>query len=88
MVEAFAPDTADQPFYVAVLPRRCVRREEWVYAQAGYGFGEQIAELRIAISQKESGRCVITERVSQLLSTPVSGGIGRDVEMGDSPPLV
>lgn len=56
MVEAFAPDTADEPSYVAVLPRRCVRREERVYAQCSYGLGEQFAVLRIAISQKESER--------------------------------
>jgi hypothetical protein len=82
VIQALAPDRADEPLYERVLPR-AVRRRETLHAVPKW-----LPINPVAVAE-ETGRCgVVREGVDGLLRGPARGGVLGYVEVDDAPALV
>ena len=70
MVEALAPNRADEPFHEWILPRTLGRCEDFVDAQAVYSVSEGLAIDGVAIAEVVGRRGVVREGVHDLLGRP------------------
>src|SRR6516165_8200443 len=84
MVEALAPNRADEPFHEWILPRTLGRCEDFVDAQAVYSVSEGLAIDGVAIAEEVGRRGVVREGVHDLLGRPVRGGVFGEVEVDDA----
>ena len=78
MIEAFAPDRADQPLNVSVLPRRPGRGRAIADAQPAQTPLHDRAIGCVVVSHQECGCFLPREGLDDLPRYPFVGGVGRD----------
>ena len=88
MVGALSADRTDQPFHEWILPRRSVRRDDFVDVEIPRSLLEDAAVDRVPISQQVARRRVPWARFLQLLSGPFCGRMRGDVEMEHTSPIM
>ncbi len=81
MVETLAPNGADQPFDISILPGRTSSREDFVDAHGARCCAKQLAVAGIAVAQKESRRCIPGKGMPKLLRRPLGRVMGSGAEM-------
>ena len=87
VIQALAPDRADEPLHERVLPRALRRREDFGDPHALHSAAKMLAKHLVVVGE-EIGRCgVVWEGVDDLLGGPGSSRVPGDVEV-DHPPAV
>jgi hypothetical protein len=74
MIQALAPDRADEPFRERVLPRTLRRRENFVDAHALHTMPELLTVDLVTIPEQIDGGGLVGEGVHNLLGGPGGGG--------------
>jgi len=88
VIEALAPDRADETFRERVLPRALRRRENLFDGHALYAAPKWLTVDAIAVAD-EIGRCrLVREGLDDLLSGPLGGGVLSDIEVQNPPAVV
>jgi len=87
VVKALPPDRADDPFAVAVLPRRPARDDDRFDAHAIQRVDDLLPIDSIPIPDQGAGCRVKRERLDQLQTGPFGGGVSRHVEVNDAPSI-
>src|SRR2546426_12194526 len=82
MIQAFAPDRADEALREGVLPRALGRRQDFIDPYALHALPEPVTVDRVAIAEKIGRRGVVREGVHDLLGGPVGGWVFGHVEVG------
>ena len=88
MIQALAPDRADEALCEGVLPRALRRRQDFTDAHALHALPEHVTVDRVAIAEEIGGREVFWEGVRDLLGGPVGGGVLGHVEVDDAAAMV
>jgi hypothetical protein len=88
MVQALAPDRADQSLREGVLPRAVRRRQDFTDGHALEALAEHLTVDRVAVAKEVGGGGVVREGVHDLLGRPGGGGMLGDIEVEDAPPVV
>jgi hypothetical protein len=88
VIQTFAPDRADQALHERVLPGALGGGEDFLDIHALHAAPKVLAVDLVAVA-KEIARCgVVRERVDDLLSGPVGGGVLGHVEVDDPSAMV
>jgi len=89
VVQAFAPDRANDSLGVGVLPGGLRSGDGLLYAQPCYPATERIAVDGVTISEQVSGLGPFSrEGFDDLACGPLGGGMGGDVEVKDASGLL
>ena len=88
VIQTLAPDGADEPLREGVLPRALRRREDFTDTHALHALPEHVTVDLVAVAKEIARRGVVRERVDDLLSGPVGGGVFGHVEVDDPPAVV
>jgi hypothetical protein len=88
MVQALAPDRADEPLREGILPRAVRGRENLLDPHALHAVPKLLAVDLVTIAQKIGGRGVVREGVHDLLGGPAGGGVLGHVEVDDPPAVL
>ena len=89
VVQAFAPDRADDSLGVGVLPGGLGRSEDLPDTDSPDDPAELVAVCTIPIPQQVSGLGLLSgEGLPDLLGGPRGGGMSGDVEMEDTPAVM
>ena len=88
LIHTLASNRINQAFRVRVLPWRSRRRDHFFDAHAMDALLEYAAVDSIAITNQESRRRIVRKCFDDLLGSPSSRRIRRDVEINDVPPIV
>src|SRR3989442_239815 len=88
MIQAFAPDRADEALREGVLPRALGRRQDFIVPYALHALPEHVTVDRVAIAEKIGRRGVFREGVHDLLGGPVGGWVFGHVEVDDAAAMV
>ena len=88
VIQALAPDRADEPLREGVLPRALRRRENLLDPHAPHAVPKWLTIDLVTITQEIDRRGLVREGVHDLLSGPVSGGVLGHVEVDDPPAVV
>jgi hypothetical protein len=88
MVQALAPDRADEPLREGVLLRAGARRQHLTDPQALPSMPELLAVDLVAIAEEIGRRSVVREGLHDLLGGPMYGGVFGHVDVDDSPTAV
>ena len=88
VIQALAPDRADEPFREGILPRAVRGRENLLDPHAFHAVPKWPSVDLVAVTE-EIGRCgLVREGVDELLSGPGGGGMLGHVEVDDPPAVV
>ena len=88
VVEALAPDRADESLREGILPRAVRDRENFTDSHTRHTLPEDVTVDCVAVAE-EVGRCgIVGEGVYDLLGGPVGGGMFGHIEMDDPPAMV
>jgi hypothetical protein len=85
MIEAFATNGSDDPLDIGSLPRRARCRQDFANAHVSHLFSKFIAKGRIAVTQQVARKLVKGKGLAQLLSRPLRGRVGGDIEARATP---
>jgi hypothetical protein len=88
VVEAVAPNRADQAFGERILPRTSSSREDFLNPHTLHALSEGVAVDGVSIAQEVGRGRVVREGVHDLLSGPRRGGMLGDVEVQDPAAMV
>src|SRR5437879_9929021 len=77
VIQALAPDGADEPLREGVLPWAVRHREDFTDAHALHALPEHVTVDRVAIAEEVGRGGVVWEGVHDLLSRPGCGGDAR-----------
>jgi hypothetical protein len=88
MIQALAPDRADEPFREGILPRAVRRDEDFGDPHSLHSVPKLLAVDLVTVAQEIGGRGIVRERVHNLLSGPGRGGMLGDVEVDDTPAVM
>jgi len=88
MIQALAPDRADDPLDVGPLPGRPRCAEHFLDAEFLDLLGEVVAEDAVAVPQEIAWRGIPRKGLPELLGGPFCGGVRRDAEVQDPAALV
>ena len=88
VIQALAPNRADEPFGERILPRTVGRRKEVSDAHAFDTMPELLAVDSVTVVEEIGRRSVIREGIDDLLSRPVGSGVLGHVEVDDAPTMV
>src|SRR5208337_4096864 len=88
MIEALSPNGTNPPLHVGSLPRGSRRGQHFVDAHVSHLFSEVIAEDSIAVAEQVARHLVKGKGLPQLLSRPLSGGVGRHIEVKNATPVM
>jgi hypothetical protein len=88
MIQALAPDRADEALREGVLPRALRRRENFVDAQALEAMPELLTVDSVAIPEEIGRGGLVREGVHNLLGGPGGSGTLGDVEVDNAPAVV
>ena len=88
VIQALAPDGADEPLREGILPRALRRRENFIDAHALYAMPELLTVDLVTISEEIGRRGLVRKGVDELLSGPGSRGMLGDVEVDDPPAVM
>jgi len=87
-VEALATNGSDHSLYIGSLPRRARCRQDFADAHVSRLFSEVIAEDRIAVAQQVARELGEGKGLTQLLSCPLRGRVGGNIEVQDATPAI
>jgi hypothetical protein len=88
VIEAFAPDTANQTLQVATLPWTSWGYPNLLDAHTFNSSNEVVPVNSVSISQEISWRSVLRKRLQNLLCRPDRGRMICNIEMQDAPTVV
>jgi hypothetical protein len=88
MVQAFAPNGANDPFDIGSLPRSARCRQNFVNPHVCDLLAEFLPEDGVAIAQQVARNLLKRKRFSQLLSGPFRRWMGGHIEMENAPAVV
>ena len=88
MIQAFAPDRADEPFHERILSGAVRRRNDFLDLHALHSVPKLVAVDVVTIAQEIRRRGVVREGVHDLLGGPVGGGVLGHVEVDNPPAMV
>jgi hypothetical protein len=88
VIQALAPDRADEPLHEGVLPRAGGRGQHFTESHAFHALPERVTVDRVAIAKEVGWPGVVRERVHDLLGRPVCGGVFGHVEVDDAAAVV
>jgi Integrase core domain len=88
MIQALAPNRADEPLREGILPRAVGCREDLRDAHALYTMPELLAVDAVAIAEEIGRHGVVREGLHDLLGGPVRVGVLGHVEVDDAPAIV
>ena len=88
VIQALAPDRADEPLHERVLPRALRRGEKLLDPHAVHAVPKWLPINAVTVASEIGGRGVLREGVHDLLSGPVGGGVLGHVEVDDAPAVV
>ncbi len=88
VVEALAPQGADEAFDERILPGRVGRRQDFLDAEGVGRAAEDGGVDTVAIAEQEAGRHVVGPGFAQLLRCPGGGGVGGHVDVDNAPASV
>ncbi len=83
VVEAFTANRSNQALTIRILPGRSGGANDLLDAQISNALLQYVAIDGVAITDQESGRCLIKKCLDDLLCRPVSRRVGCDVVMDD-----
>ena len=81
VIEALATNGSDHSLYIGSLPRRARCRQNFADAHVSQLFPEVMAEDSIAVAQQVAGELDKGKCLPQLLSRPICGWVGGNVEV-------
>ena len=85
VIQALAPDRADEPLREGILPRALRRGENLVDPHALHAAAKLLA-IDVVTVAEEIGRCgLVRKGIHDLLSGPLGGGVLSDIEVHDPP---
>jgi hypothetical protein len=85
VIQALAPDGADEPFREGILPRALRCREDLYDRHAFHAMPELPTVNLVAVAEEMGRRRLVREGVHDLLGGPGGGGVLGDVEVDDAP---
>jgi hypothetical protein len=88
VIQALAPDRADEPLRDGILPRTVRCREDFCDAHALHSVRELLAVDAVAIAEEIGRRGVVREALPDLLGHPLRGGMLGHVEVDDAAAIV
>jgi len=88
VIQAFSPDRANHFFRIGILPWRSGRDEYFIDVHGFHPVAEQLPVDLVPVADRVLWLAVVGKRCGGLVSRPASGGMTRDVEMGDLPTVV
>jgi hypothetical protein len=88
VIQALAPDRADEPLHERVLPWALRRREKLLDPHALHAMPKWLPVDAIAVAEEIGRRGLVREGVHELLSRPDGGGVLGDVEVDNPPAMV
>jgi hypothetical protein len=88
VIQALAPDRADEPLREGILPWAVGRGQHFGYPHTRHSSPKRMTISAVAIAEKIAWRGVLREGVHELLSRPGGGGMLGDVEVDDPPAVV
>ena len=88
VIQALAPDRADEPLRERVLPWALRRREDLLDPHALHAVPELLTVDLVTIAEEIGRRGLVREGVHDLLGGPGGGGVLGDVEVDDPPAVV
>jgi len=88
VIEALATNGSDHSLYIGSLPRRARCRQDFADAHVSHLFSEVIAEDRIAVAQQVARELGKGKCLPQLLSCPLRGRVGGNIEVQDATPVM
>ena len=88
MLEALAPDRADEPLRERVLPGARGRRQDFADPHAPDSLPEHVTVDAVAIAEQIGWRGLVREGVDDPLGGPGRGGLLGDGEVEDPPAMV
>ncbi len=88
VVKALAPDGADDPLDIRILPGRARRCENLLDFESMHGSVEVISVDAIAVSDHVARGCVPGEGFDELPSCPFRAGMLCHIEVEDSPSIM
>src|SRR6516162_2872680 len=88
VIEALATNGSDHSFYIGSLPRRARCRQDFADSHVAHLFSEVIAENSIAVAQQVARELGKGKGLPQLLSGPLRGRVGSNIEVQDATPVM
>src|SRR5262250_2234674 len=88
MVQALAPNRANDPFHIGSLPGRARGRQHFFDVHVSHPFSEVPAKDAVAVAQQVARDMVKGEGFSQLLTRPLSGWMATHVEVKNAPTIM
>jgi hypothetical protein len=88
VIQALAPDRADEPLREGILPRVLRRREDFGNPHALHSVAKLLAKHLVAVAEEIGRRGLVRKGVPDLLGGPGSGGVLGDVEVDDVPAVM
>jgi hypothetical protein len=88
LIQALAPDRADEPLHERLLPRALRRRDYLLDSHALHAVPQRLLINAVAVADEIGRRGLIREGVNELLSGPNGRGVLGHVEVDDSPTVV
>ena len=88
VIEALATNGSDHSLYIGSLPRRARCRQDFAYAHVSHLLSKVIAENSIAVAQQVARELGEGKGLTQLLSCPLRGRVGGNIEVQDATPVM
>src|SRR6516225_4674174 len=88
VIEALTTNGSDHSFYIGSLPRRARCRQDFADAHVAHLFSEVVAENSIAVAQQVARELGKGKGLPQLLSCPLRGRVGGNIEVQDATPVM
>ena len=88
MIETLTANGSNHSLDIGSLPRRARCRQDFADAHVSHLFSEVIAEDRIAVAQQVARELGKGKGLTQLLSCPLRGRMGGNVEVQDATPVM
>src|SRR5215831_16588058 len=88
MIETLTANGSNHSLDIGSLPRRARCRQDFADAHVSHLFSEVVAEDRIAVAQQVTGELGKGKCLPQLLSRPLRGRVGGNVEVQNAAPVM
>src|SRR6267378_1312525 len=88
VIQTLAPDRADEPLRIGILPRALRRRQDFTDAHALQALPEHVTVDGVATAEEIRWGGVVREGVHDLLDRPSGGGMLGDIEVEDAPAVM
>src|SRR5215813_7231963 len=88
VIQALAPDRANEPFHEWILPRTLCRRDDFLNSHPAHSLTKLLAVNLVPISEQEARRCLFGKCFLDLLCRPSSRWMFGDIEMQHTPAVM